>query len=57
MITGRRKFFARASTVSAATAFGLPRHARAEPPPEITQIRLVHDVAICLAPQNLAEEL
>jgi NitT/TauT family transport system substrate-binding protein len=34
-----------------------PRPAAAEPPPEITKIRLVHSPAICLAPQYLAEEL
>jgi NitT/TauT family transport system substrate-binding protein len=29
----------------------------AEPPPEITRVRLVHSPAICLAPQYLAEDL
>ena len=29
----------------------------AEPPPETTKIRFVHDPSICLAPQYLAEEL
>ena len=33
------------------------RPAAAEPPPEISKIRLVHAPAICLAPQYLAEEL
>jgi NitT/TauT family transport system substrate-binding protein len=31
--------------------------ALAEPPPETTKIRFVHDPGICLAPQYLAEEL
>jgi len=33
------------------------RSAAAEPPPEITKIRLVLNAAICLAPQYLAEEI
>ena len=36
---------------------GLPRIAAAEPPPEITKIRLVHGAFLCYAPQYLAEEL
>jgi NitT/TauT family transport system substrate-binding protein len=43
--------------LGAATLLGLPRTAAAEPPPEIQKIRLVHEPAICLAPQYLAEEL
>ena len=53
----RRVFLARASALSAATFFGLPRPALAEPAPETTTIRLAHTPAICLAPQYLAEEL
>ena len=54
---GRRVFLAQASALSAATLFGLPRPALAEPAPEITKIRLVHSPAICTAPEVLAEEL
>jgi NitT/TauT family transport system substrate-binding protein len=36
---------------------GLPGTAAAEPPPEVTKIRLVKNPGICLAPQYLAEEL
>jgi NitT/TauT family transport system substrate-binding protein len=51
----------RRTLLRAAGAVGLlsvpaPR-ALAEPPPETTTIRLVHDPAICIAPQYLAEEL
>jgi NitT/TauT family transport system substrate-binding protein len=53
----RRRFLATMSAVGAASFFGLPRPAAAEPPPETTSIRLVHAPAICLAPQYLAEEL
>src|SRR5262245_59415625 len=53
----RRTFMSKASALSAASLLGIPVRASAEPPPEITQIRLVHAPAICLAPQYLAEEL
>jgi NitT/TauT family transport system substrate-binding protein len=53
----RREFVAGASSLAAASLFGLPRIAAAEPPPETTTIRLVHAPAICLAPQYVAEEL
>ncbi len=53
----RRHFLAYASAVGAAALLGLPRTAAAEPPPEVTKIRLFHSPAICLAPQYLAEEL
>jgi NitT/TauT family transport system substrate-binding protein len=36
---------------------GLPRHAAAEPPPEIRKIRLVRIPAICLAPEYIAEDM
>ena len=36
---------------------GLNARARADPPPEIGKIRLVHAPVDCLAPQYLAEEL
>jgi NitT/TauT family transport system substrate-binding protein len=53
----RREFLAGTSMLGAATLLGLPRTAAAESPPETTKIRLVHDPAICFAPQYLAEEL
>jgi NitT/TauT family transport system substrate-binding protein len=36
---------------------GLPRLAKAQPPPEVRKIRLLHTPAICIAPQYVAEEL
>ena len=51
-----RRQFLRAA--GAAGLAGLPwASARAEAPPETKRIRLIHDPAICLAPQYLAEEL
>ena len=54
--TRRRNFLARSSALAAASLFGFPRQAAAEPPPEKTKIRLLHIPAICLAPQYLAEQ-
>ena len=55
---GRRSFLTHASTIGAASLLGLyHRTALAEPPPETTNIRIVYDQSICLAPQWLAEEL
>jgi NitT/TauT family transport system substrate-binding protein len=51
---GRRRFLASCAALGAAPFASTP--AAAEPPPEITKIRLIHDVAICMAPQYLAEE-
>jgi NitT/TauT family transport system substrate-binding protein len=53
----RRRFLATASALSAGSLLGIPHPAAAEPPPEVTKIRLVHAPAICLTPQYLAEEL
>ncbi|HKQ24763.1 MAG TPA: ABC transporter substrate-binding protein [Burkholderiales bacterium] len=53
----RREFLAGASMLGATTLLGLPRTAIAEPPPETTKIRIVQSESICLAPQQLAEEL
>ena len=53
----RRKFLATTSALGAASVLALPRTAAAEPPPEITKIRLLHVPAICFAPQYLAEDL
>jgi NitT/TauT family transport system substrate-binding protein len=54
---GRRRFLANTSALGAASLLGLPRTAASEPPLETRRIRLVHDPAICLAPQYLAEDL
>ena len=54
----RRRFLGGLTVAGTAGLLGL--HAgpvAAEPPPEITKVRLVHSPAICLAPQYLAEEL
>jgi len=54
----RRRFLGGLTLVGTAGLLGLhPRRGAAESPPESTKIRLVRDVAICLAPQYLAEEL
>ena len=53
----RRRFLASTSALGAASFLGLPWTAVAEPPPEITKIRLLKVPAICLAPEYLAEEL
>jgi NitT/TauT family transport system substrate-binding protein len=53
----RRAFLARASLLGAAALAGFPRPALAEPPPEVTRIRLVRVPALCFAPQYVAEEL
>jgi NitT/TauT family transport system substrate-binding protein len=56
---GRREFVKRLTAVTGATGlFGYDmRLAVAEPPPETTRIRFVHDPSTCMAPQYLAEEL
>jgi NitT/TauT family transport system substrate-binding protein len=51
----RREFVTGAVALGAASLLGTPRAAVAEPPPEVTSIRLVHTPAICLAPQYLVE--
>ena len=54
---GRRKFLARTSAVGASALLGLRcESVSAEPPPEVTRIRLAHAPFICIAPQYLAEE-
>ena len=53
----RRRFLGNASALGAASLLGLPRAARAEPPPEVTKIRLVDLKGICLAPEYVAEAL
>jgi NitT/TauT family transport system substrate-binding protein len=53
----RRRFLAGSAALSGAAWLGRSQPARAEPPPEITTIRLEDFPAICMAPQYLAEEL
>src|SRR5262249_42241212 len=52
----RRQFLAKTTALGALPLLGIPRIALSEPAPETRRIRLVHDPAICLAPQYLAEE-
>src|SRR5689334_16495649 len=56
-LTSRRTFMSRTAALGAATLFGLPTRASAEPPPEVSKIRLVKIPAICLAPEYVAEDL
>jgi NitT/TauT family transport system substrate-binding protein len=53
----RRRFLAGTAAVSAASLFMQSSPARAEPPPEVSRIRIVRTPALCFAPQFLAEEL
>src|SRR5215510_7769196 len=55
--TSRRTFLSRASVLGAAAYLGCNHLASAEPPPEVTRIRIVRTAAICLAPMFVAEEL
>jgi NitT/TauT family transport system substrate-binding protein len=53
----RRKFMAYGSALSTASLLGLPTRAGAEPAPEVKRLRLIDTVAICRAPEYIAEEL
>ena len=53
----RRRFLQQTSALGAASLFGFSRESRAEPPLELSRIRLIHAPSICLAPQLLAKEL
>ncbi len=53
----RRRFLSAASALGAAPLVSIPRAARAEAPPEVGKIRLIHAPSICLAPQLLGEQL
>jgi NitT/TauT family transport system substrate-binding protein len=53
----RRHFLSAATALGSVGLLGLPGHGRAEPPPEVRRIRLIHAPSICLAPQLLAESL
>ncbi len=53
----RRRLLAHSAALSAASLLGAASSpAFADPPPEVKKLRLVHDIAICFAPQYLAEE-
>lgn len=55
---GRRAFLRRGAAGAAAAFFAArPSRVAAEPPPEITKLRIVREPSICIAPQYAAEEL
>ena len=53
----RRKFLGHTATLGVASMLGFHHAASAEPPPEVSTIRLLHSPAICLSPQYVAEDL
>jgi len=53
----RRRFLASTLALGAASLLGHSRTAAAEPPPEMTKVRIVHAPTMCLAPQYLVEDL
>jgi NitT/TauT family transport system substrate-binding protein len=53
----RRDFLVTLSAGCAVSALGIPTSLAAEPPPEVTTIRLLGDASICEAPVFLAEDL
>ena len=52
----RRDFLAQAAALAGTALLPFSNSARAEAPPEVNKIRLVHTPGICLSPQYLAEE-
>ena len=52
----RRDFLAGTSALGAASLLGFPRFASADPPPEITRIRMA-TASLCTSPMYIAEEL
>src|SRR6266511_4482074 len=57
-LLSRRRFLGRVTLAGTAGLLGVhPRPTTAEPPPETTRLRLVHDPSICVTPLYLAEEL
>jgi NitT/TauT family transport system substrate-binding protein len=54
--SSRRAFLVNASALSAASLLVVPRLASAEPPPEVTKVRLAPAPVLCTAPMRLAEE-
>ena len=53
----RRDFLAGASSLGSASLLGLPSVATAEPPPEITRLRIHESAVTCIAPTIIAQEL
>jgi NitT/TauT family transport system substrate-binding protein len=53
----RRDFLAGAGALGATSLLVLPQVASAEPPPEISRLRISDIAALCFAPQFVAEEL
>jgi len=53
----RRRFLTSTSALGAASLFGVPQLASAEPPPETTTFRIAQGPFICYAPQMLAEAM
>ena len=52
----RRDFLAQSAALAGTALLPFSNSARAEAPPEVKKIRLVHTPGICLSPQYLAEE-
>jgi NitT/TauT family transport system substrate-binding protein len=55
-ITTRRHFLTTLAAAGAGGVLGPPRAIAAEPPPEVTTIRINKSPSICVAPQHVAEE-
>ena len=53
----RRRFLAAAALTGAASLIARPGRLAADPPPEVTTVRLARIPGICIAPQYVAEEL
>ena len=53
----RRKFLIRSLALAGGSLLPFANSARAEPPPEVSRIRIAKIPAICLAPEYLAEEM
>lgn len=56
-LLSRRQFVSATAALSAGWLFGYAKLASAEPPPEVSKVRIVRTPALCFAPQFLAEEL
>lgn len=56
-VHSRRVFLAQASAFAAGSILGIRDTSADEPPPEIRQIRLARQKALCVAPQYVAEAL
>jgi NitT/TauT family transport system substrate-binding protein len=57
IIHNRRRFLAGLSAAGAAGLLEARPSFAADPPPEVTTIRLPHDPSICIAPEQIAEAL